>query len=119
VSFSIPPACWVVHRLKDDDLLGGCLNVHIITNFPCKGVLSVRLSALTIKEDPEPFDGLYDSSAMDLEVARWLNPTYQREILGVPLAEYLEEHLEDGDDGWYERRHDFLGGETVEEYFEH
>jgi hypothetical protein len=99
-------------------LLGGFLNLHFIMNFPSGGILSVHLSAMTFQDDPiEPFADQDVGDAMDLEAARWLNPAYQQEMLGVPLSEYLGE-LPDVDDdaGDYP---DYLGGESLEEYHEH
>ncbi len=80
------------------------------------GILSVHLSAMTFQDDPEPLFVQDVGDAMDLEATRWMNPAYQQEILGVSLGEYLEEDLSDIDNnaGDYP---DFLGGESLEEYY--
>ena len=85
-------------------------------NFTSGGVLSVQLSAMTFQDDPEPLTDQYVGDAMDLETARWMNPAYQQEMLGVPLGEYLGELDVDDDEGDYP---DYLGGESLEEYYEH
>jgi len=125
-SFGIPvDNCWIEHAFNGDDLLGGCLNVHILAEFPCSGMFCVSLSATTDQEDPEedrgPLSEQEQLLAMDLEAARWMNPQYQRDTLGVPLDEYLEGEYSDSDDSWSDphRPQDFLGGETLEEYYEH
>ena len=59
---------------------------------------------------------------MNLEAARWMNPEYQQDILGVPLDEYLDGEYSDSDSSFWSDPHrpqDFLGGETLEEYYEH
>jgi len=107
---------WIEHLFQGDDLLGGVVNFYILMNFPNGSTFSVQLLTMTSKCDPEPFSGEDEDHAIDLEVARWMNPDYQLDTLGVPLGEYLEEDPEGFD---FEARHDFLGGETLEEYREH
>jgi len=76
-----------------------------------------------VQEDPEEetvsFAEQDLQDAIDLDAARWMNRVYQREILGVPLDEYLE--LEYSDSVSYDPDcpQDFLGGESLEEYYEH
>ena len=118
--------CWIEHDFNGDELLGGCLTIHILAEFPCSGTFCVSLSATTDQEDPEeemgPVSEEDRAHAMILEAARWMNPEYQRDTLGVPLDEYLDAEYIDPD-LWIwadpDRPQDFLGGETLEEYYEH
>lgn len=119
-SITLPVDTWIDHTFKEDDLLGGFLNLHILSNFASAGVLSVHLSALTLQKDPEPFIGQDDAAAMDLEAARWMNLEYQEDMLGVTLAQFLEDDYFDADDDDNSGNYpDFLGGESLEEYYEH
>jgi hypothetical protein len=55
-----------------------------------------------------------------VQAARWMNMAYQRDILGVPLDEYLD--AEDSDSGHFfdpDLPQDFLGEESLSDYFEH
>jgi hypothetical protein len=114
----MPVNTWIKHAFQGDDLLGGILNLYVLLNFSSGGILSVHLAAVTLQEDPEPFCGQDVGEAMELEAARWMNPEYQLEMLGVPLDEYLEGDLSDVDDDAGDYL-DFLGGESLEEYYEH
>ena len=105
-SFGVPvDNCWLEHDFNGDNLLGGCLNIHILAEFPCSGTFCVSLSATTDQEDPEEETGpLSDQErlyAMNLEAARWMNPEYQRDTLGVPLDEYLEAEYSDFDSSFW------------------
>ncbi len=78
------------------------------------------------QEDPEeergPFSEQEQLDAMNLEVARWMNPEYQQNILGVPLNKYLEGEYFDSDSSFWSDPHhpqDFLSGETLEVYYGH
>ena len=69
----MPPDSWFEQRFEGDDLLGGCLNLHVLMHFSSGGVFSVHLFATTFQDDPERFVGDI-VNAMDLEAARWMNP---------------------------------------------
>ena len=126
-TFGVPvDSCWIEHDFKGDDLLGGCLTIHILAEFPCSQTFCVSLSAMTDKEDPEeetgPLSEEEQEHAMILEAARWMNPEYQRDTLGVPLDKYLEAEYSDPDLSIWcdpDRPQDFLGGETLAEYDKH
>ena len=66
--------CWIEHDFNGDELLGGCLNVHILAEFPCSGMFCISLSATMDKEDPEEETGPLSEQerleAMALEAAR-------------------------------------------------
>jgi hypothetical protein len=74
---------WIEHDFQDEDLLGSLLNLYMLMNFSCGGTLSVQLSAMTSREDPEPFASQNPDHTMALEAAR-MDPVYQQEISGAP-----------------------------------
>jgi hypothetical protein len=119
-SIDVPDGSWIEQEFQGDDLLGGLLNIHVLMNSAHGGNLFVHLSAMTSQDDPEPFIDQDLEDVMDLEAARWMNADYQHEMLGVSLDEYLDGHVSDDDNrGNFQLRPSFLGGETLEDYYEH
>ena len=75
--------------------MGGILRVIILASFPCSGVLTVLISAVTSDEDSRDEPRSFTDEEMDeymLDSARkWSSLSYQRQVLG---GETMEEYLE-------------------------
>jgi hypothetical protein len=109
---------WIEHDFQHEDLLGGLLNLYVLMNFSCGGMLSVQLSAMTLREDPEPFAGQNPDRTMAVEAAM-KNLPYQQKFAGTPPDESMEGDSPDVDVVDVGEYPDFLGGESLEEYYEH